>query len=71
MNAVGRRIREHYLNAGYSRRGYADHVGVREGTIRRLEDGLSVHPASAKKIADDMGLRVVDLMPIDPEGLAA
>lgn len=58
-------IRAHYMNSGFSRRGFAEHVGVPEGTIRRLEDGLSVHPASAKKIADDMGIKVTDLMPVE------
>lgn len=63
-------VREHYLNQGLSRRAYADKVGVPEQTLRRLESGLGVHPANAKLIADDMGIKVTDLMPLDREAAA-
>lgn len=51
-----------YLNAGYSRRGFAREVGVAEHTVRRLEDGEGVHPANAKKVADFFGVKVTDLI---------
>lgn len=63
---TGQRIREHYLNEGFSRRGYADKLGTNEAAIRRLEAGENVHPATAKKVADDMGLKVTDLLPLEP-----
>lgn len=66
-------LRAFYLNRGMSRRQFAEHLGINEATLRRLESGLQVHPASAKKVADEMGVRVTDLMPIgpDPEPRAA
>lgn len=60
-------VRAHYLNLGLSRRGYARKLGVPEQSIRRLEAGLGIHPASAKVVADDLGVKVTDLMPLDKE----
>jgi DNA-binding XRE family transcriptional regulator len=61
------------LNRGLSIRGAAKDIGVAEQSIRRLEDGLGVHPATAKKVADFFGVKVTDLMPLepDPEKVAA
>lgn len=55
------------LNAGYSIRGLAAEIGIAEHAIRRLEGGESVHPATAKKVADYFGIKVTDLMPLDRE----
>ncbi len=52
------------LNKGHSIRSLADELGVHQHAIRRLEAGGSVHPATAKKIADYFGVRVTDLMPM-------
>jgi transcriptional regulator with XRE-family HTH domain len=52
------------LNKGLSIRGLADKVGVAEQTVRRLESGESIHPANAKKIADEFEVQVSDLLPI-------
>lgn len=60
-------IRAHYRNAGFSRRGYAAKLEIHEQSLRRLERGESVHPATAKAIADDMGVQVTDLMPVEKE----
>lgn len=60
-------IRAGYLNAGMSRRQFAQHIGVSEVVIRRIEDGAAVHPANAKKVADFFGCKVTDLMPLEPE----
>lgn len=60
-------IREHYLNQGLSRRAYAEKIGVPEQSLRRLEAGLGVHPANAKIVADDLGVKVTDLMPVERE----
>jgi DNA-binding XRE family transcriptional regulator len=57
-------LREHYLNQGMSRRQYAAKVDVPEQSIRRLEAGQGVSPAYAKKVADDLGCKVTDLMPV-------
>lgn len=64
------RLREHYMNLGMSRRSYALKLGVPEQSLRRLEAGLGVHPANAKLVADDLGVKVTDLMPL-PERDAA
>lgn len=58
-------LRSAYLNRGFSRRSFADEVGVPEPSIRRLERGLGVHPGRAKKVADYFGLRVTDLLGSD------
>lgn len=50
------------LNAGYSIRGLSRELGVPEQSIRRLEAGLGITPANAKKIADFYGLTVVELL---------
>lgn len=55
------------LNAGYSIRGLAAVIDVAEHAIRRLEGGESVHPATAKKVADFFEVKVTDLMPLDRE----
>ncbi len=59
------------LNRGHSIRSLADELGVHQHAIRRLEAGGSIHPATAKKIADYFGCQVTDLMPISPNGVAA
>lgn len=58
------------LNAGYSVRGLAAEIGVAENAVRRLEAGESVHPATAKKVADYFGIKVTDLMPLHREAAA-
>lgn len=55
------------VNRGLSRRVLASKVGVGRETIRRLEHGERVHPATAKKVADFFNVQVTDLMPADPE----
>lgn len=53
------------LNAGLSIRDLASELDVNQHSIRRLESGEgSVHPATAKKIADRFGVKVTDLMPL-------
>lgn len=63
-------VRTERLNRGFSRRGLAREVGVPEATLRRLEEGLGVTPAYAKKVADYFDVRVVDIMPIGPRAAA-
>ena len=58
-------VRAHYTNAGYSRRAYARKLDLHEHQIKRLESGRRVHPAAAKKVADDMQVTVVELMPLE------
>jgi DNA-binding XRE family transcriptional regulator len=67
MNLAAARI-----NAGYSIRSLARELDVNEHSIRRLEAGEAVHPATAKKVADFFGVTVVDLMPLngDDEAVA-
>ncbi|PTL55766.1 helix-turn-helix domain-containing protein [Paraconexibacter algicola] len=64
-------IKDHYLNKGLSRRAYADQIGVPEQSLRRLEAGLGVHPANAKKVADDMKVAVTDILGAAAPGEAA
>jgi DNA-binding XRE family transcriptional regulator len=62
---TGEELRAAYINRGFSRRGFAEHVDVPEQSLRRLEVGERVHPATAKKVADELGVRVTDLMPLE------
>lgn len=59
------------LNRGHSVRSLARELGVSEQSIRRLEDGDGVHPATALKVADYFGLKVTDLLPLDSGPAAA
>lgn len=56
------------LNRGYSIKSLAGHLGIHEHAIRRLEAGGTIHPASAKKIADFFGCKVTDIMPLSARG---
>lgn len=58
-------LRAYYTNKGLSRRGYAELLGIHEQSLRRLEGGEGVHPATAKVIADDMGVQVTDLIQLE------
>jgi transcriptional regulator with XRE-family HTH domain len=60
-------LRAARLNRGLSARQAALEIGVTQQALRRLEGGTSVHPASAKKVADFFGVQVTDLMPLDPD----
>jgi len=53
------------LNRGMSRRAFARAAGVSEESVRRLEDGRRVHPATAKRVADYLQVPVTDVMPLD------
>jgi predicted transcriptional regulator len=64
-------LRTARVNAGFSVRGLARHVGVHDATIRRLEAGQQVRPASAKPVADFFRVRVTDLMPVDRQEVVA
>ena len=67
---TGQELAAARLNAGYSRRGLADHIDVPEQSLRRLESGEGITPAYAKRIADFFGVQVTDLMPL-PTDVAA
>ncbi len=54
------------VNAGYSIRGLARAAGVAQGTVQRLAAGRPVRPEQAKKVADVLGVQVIDLIPLDP-----
>jgi transcriptional regulator with XRE-family HTH domain len=69
MSAIN--LAEQRLNAGYSIKALARELGVHEHAIRKLEAGGTIHPANAKKIADKFGVKVTDLMPLDPTEAAA
>jgi predicted transcriptional regulator len=53
------------LNLGLSQRGLAEQAGVGLETIRRLERGDGCRPANAKRVADVVGCKVTDLMPVE------
>lgn len=55
------------INAGLSKRGLAQAAGVGFATVQRLEAGEGARPENAKKIADLLGCKVTDLMPLDRE----
>lgn len=67
---TGQELAAARLNAGYSRRGLAEHINVPEQTLRRLEAGDGCTPSYAKRVADFFGVQVTDLMPL-PEETAA
>lgn len=53
------------INAGMTQRDLADAAGVGRNTILRLEQGLGVRPANAKRVADYFNVQVTDLMPVE------
>jgi transcriptional regulator with XRE-family HTH domain len=59
------------LNKGLSIRQAARAAGVAQETFRRLEKGLPVYPAKAKRVADYFEVQVTDLMPPEAEKEAA
>lgn len=67
---TGQELAAARLNAGFSRRGLAEHINVPEQTLRRLEGGERCSPAYAKRIADFFGVQVTDLMPLDEDVVA-
>jgi transcriptional regulator with XRE-family HTH domain len=50
---------------GVSGRELAERAGVTKDAFYRAERGLPVHPATAKRIADALGLAVVDVLPLE------
>jgi ribosome-binding protein aMBF1 (putative translation factor) len=58
-------LAEERLNRGLSVRALAKEIKVNPQVVQRAEEGRSVHPASAKKIADFYGYRVTDIWPLD------
>jgi transcriptional regulator with XRE-family HTH domain len=58
-------LRTARLNAGLSQRALAEKVGVNLATIQGLEDGRAAHPQNAKKVADEFGVKVTDLIPVE------
>jgi ribosome-binding protein aMBF1 (putative translation factor) len=61
---TGDQLRAVYLNAGMSRRAFARHIGVPEQSIRRYEDGEGMSPPNAKRLADYLGITVVELLSV-------
>lgn len=64
-------LREHYVEAGMSRRQFAASIDVPEQTLRRLEGGRGIRPANAKRIADHFGVRVADVLALADSASAA
>lgn len=52
------------LNRGYSRRQLAAEIKVPENTLKRIEEGMPIRPAAAKKVADFYGYKVTEIMPV-------
>lgn len=52
------------LNRGLSVRGAAKKIGIARGTLENAERGESIHPASAKQIADFYECLVTDIWPV-------
>jgi len=53
------------FNKGYSQRELAVVAGVSLPTVQRLENGLMVYPANAKKVADAVDLQVTDILDVE------
>lgn len=65
------RLIELRLNRGLSVRQAAESIGISRATLERAERGESIHPGSAKLIADFYELRVTDLWPVPEHDEAA
>lgn len=53
------------VNRGHSLKSLAKELGIHSNSLAALERGESVHPATAKKVADYFGIKVTDLMPVE------
>ena len=60
------RLREWREAMGETQVTLADKSGVAEHTISRIEHGASLRPTTARKLADALGVAVVDLMERPP-----
>lgn len=58
------------MNAGMSQRELAMACGVSLPTIQNLESGGSAQPRNVKKVADFFGVKVLDIVPPQPERAA-
>lgn len=54
------------VNRGLTLNQAAKEIGVARATLQRVERGVAVHPASAKKVADYYGVKAADLIPVTP-----
>jgi transcriptional regulator with XRE-family HTH domain len=63
-------LTEARLNRGLSLRGAAQAIGIARATLERAERGGSVHPGSAKQIADFYDVQVTDIWPVSPKAAA-
>ena len=59
------------LDRGLSQAAIAAEIGIATSVWGRLENGNSVSPANALKVATFFGRTVTDIWPIDPEAAAA
>ena len=55
-------LRSARLNAGHTVSSLAKEIEIDQRTLARLEAGVPVHPAKAKKVADYFEVQVTDLM---------
>lgn len=58
-------LTEERLNRGFSVVQMAEETGVSAATIQRAEDGKSIHPGSAFKIASFLGYKVTEVWPLE------
>jgi DNA-binding XRE family transcriptional regulator len=56
---------EERIKRGLSQTGMAKAIKVSRGTLARAEEGKSVHPANALKIANFLEREVTEIWPID------
>jgi transcriptional regulator with XRE-family HTH domain len=59
------------LNRGFSQSQIAEEIGISSSVWGRLENGESVSPKNAHKVATYFGLTVTELWPINAEAAAA
>lgn len=53
-------------NQGLSRKKMAKRIGIADETLRRAEEGLSVHVSTMRKIVEFYGLQeVTDVWPVE------
>lgn len=68
---TGDEVRRARINKGRSIRGLARDLEIPEQSIRRIEGGDGIRLERARKLADWLGVEVVDLPGMLPEELAA
>lgn len=58
------------MNRGWERKALAEYLGIAESVLRRVEGGQRCSVPNAKTLADWLGVKVVDILPLPAEQAA-